>query len=241
MSEDYYKVLGVSKTATQDEIKAAYRALAIKHHPDRNKDKGAEVKMQQLNEAYAVLSDPEKRQKYDTYGQANFNQQYSQEDIFRNFNMEDLFKEFGFGAGGGGGFGFPGFGQFEEPEPTGVNVPLSFDELDRGVEKEFEVQHYNRCEHCSGTGGEPGSKLNKCPDCDGHGRRRVQQNTIFGRFEMVTTCNRCKGKGKIYDKQCKECRGQGRVLVRDKFRIKAEKVGGAGGKKEDTRRKFGVF
>jgi molecular chaperone DnaJ len=241
MSEDYYKVLGVAKTATQDEIKKAYRDLAIKHHPDRNKDKGAEAKMQQLNEAYAVLGDPEKRRQYDTFGSEGFNQRFSQEDIFRNFNVEDLFKEFGFG---GGGFGFPGFGSgfggMEEQEQTGVNLYLSFDDLERGVEKEFDVQHVKRCEHCDGTGGEPGSKQVKCTSCDGHGRKRVQQNTIFGRFEMVTACNKCRGRGKTYDKLCRECRGEGKVLVRERFTIKAGKPGG-GGKKEDTRRKFGVF
>ena len=189
-----------------------------------------------MNEAYAVLSDPEKRQQYDTYGQAGFNQRFSQEDIFRNFNFEDIFQQFG---GMGGGFGFPGFGGMEEQEQTGVNLYLSFDDLERGVEREFEVQHVKRCEHCGGTGGEPGSKQVKCTTCDGHGRRRVQQNTIFGRFDMVTACNRCRGKGKVYDKACKECRGEGKVVVRDRFTIRAGKPGSK--PKEDTRRKFGVF
>ncbi len=243
MAKDYYKVLGVAKTASQDEIKAAYRNLAIKHHPDRNKDKGkeAETKMQELNEAYAVLSDPEKRQQYDQFGSEGFNQRFSQEDIFRNFNFEDIFQQFGNMGGAAGGFGFPGFGGMEEQqEQTGVNLYLSFDDLEHGVDKEFEVQHVKRCEHCEGTGGEPGSKQIKCATCDGHGRRRVQQNTIFGRFEMVAPCNRCKGRGKVYEKECKECRGEGKVMVRDRFTIKAGKPGDSG-KREDNRRKFGVF
>lgn len=239
MSEDYYKILGVAKTATQDEIKHAYRSLAMKLHPDRNKEKGSEDTFKKVNEAYAVLSDPEKRQQYDAYGKEGFNQRFTQEDIFRNFNFEDIFQQFG--GMGGGGFGFPGFGEMQEQqEQTGVNLYLSFEDLERGVDKEFEVQHVKGCEHCEGTGGEPGSKQIKCTTCDGHGRRRVQQNTIFGRFEMVTACNRCRGRGKIYEKQCKECRGEGKVLVRERFTIKAGKPEGSN-KKEDSRRKFGVF
>lgn len=238
MAKDYYKVLGVAKTASQDEIKAAYRNLAIKHHPDRNKDKGkeAETKMQELNEAYAVLSDAEKRQQYDAYGSEGFNQKFTQEDIFRNFNFEDIFQQFG--GMGGGGFGFGGME--EQQEQTGVNLYLSFDDLEQGVDKEFEVQRLKACDYCSGTGGEPGAKQVKCEVCDGHGRRRVLQNTIFGRFEMVTPCNKCRGRGKVYEKVCKECRGEGKVLVRERFTIKAG-MPPKDGKKEDNRRKFGVF
>ncbi len=235
MSEDYYKILGVAKTATQDEIKHAYRGLAMKYHPDRNKEKGNEEKFKTINEAYAVLGDPEKRQQYDTYGQAGFNQKFSQEDIFRNFNFEDIFQQFGEGAG----FGFPGFGGFEQQEQTGVNLYLSFDDLERGVDKEFEVRRFKTCPHCEGTGGEPGAKQTKCAVCDGHGRRRVQQNTIFGRFEMVAACDKCRGRGKVYDKVCKECRGQEKILVVERFTVKAGMPGS--GKKEDSRRKFGVF
>ena len=145
-------------------------------------------------------------------------------------------RQFG---GMGGGFGFPGFGGMEEQEQTGVNLYLSFDDLERGVEREFEVQRIKGCEHCGGTGGEPGSKQVKCATCDGHGRRKVQHNTIFGRFEMLTACNRCRGRGKVYDKACNECRGEGKVVVRDSFTIRAGKPGSK--PKEDTRRKFGVF
>jgi molecular chaperone DnaJ len=238
MAEDYYKVLGVGKNATQDEIKHAYRTLAMKLHPDRNKEKGSEDKFKLVNEAYAVLSDPEKRQQYDTYGQAGFNQRFSQEDIFRNFNFEDLFNQAGFG-GGAGGFDFNPFGNFQEQEQTGVNLYLSFDDLERGVDKEFEVRRFKTCPHCSGTGGEPGAKQTKCAACDGHGRRRVQQNTIFGRFEMVTACDKCRGRGRVYDRVCKECKGQEKVMVVERFTVKAGMPGP--GKKEDSRRKFGVF
>ncbi|MDE1865384.1 MAG: DnaJ domain-containing protein [Candidatus Micrarchaeota archaeon] len=239
MSGDYYKILGVGKNATQDEIKSAYRSLALKYHPDRNKDKGAEDHFKQVNEAYAVLSDPEKRRQYDTFGQAGFNQRFSQEDIFRNFNFDDIFRDFGFG--GGFDFGDIGpFGGYQEPEQTGVNLYLSFDDLNRGVEREFEVQHVKRCDHCGGTGGEPGSKQVKCSTCDGRGQRRVQRNMGFASFSMISPCDKCRGRGKIYDKACKECRGEGRVIVRERFTIKAGKPGGSD-KKEDTRRKFGVF
>ena len=109
MDHDYYKILGVPRDASKDQIKKAYRELALKWHPDRNKEPTAETKIKEINEAYAVLSDPEKRKQYDTFGQAGFNQRFSQDDIFRNVNFEDIFKEFGFG-GGAGGFGFNPFG-----------------------------------------------------------------------------------------------------------------------------------
>src|SRR5271169_3191407 len=127
MSEDYYKVLGVSKTATQDDIKHAYRDLAMKLHPDRNKEKGSEDKFKKINEAYAVLGDPEKRKQYDAFGSEGFSQRYNQEDIFRNFNFEDILKNFqDFGFSGFGGMGDP-FQQAEQQ--TGVNLYLNFNEI----------------------------------------------------------------------------------------------------------------
>jgi molecular chaperone DnaJ len=223
MPKDYYSILGVGKGASADEIKKAYRAMAMKYHPDKNKEKGSEDRFKEINEAYAVLSDPEKRQQYDTYGSDQFNQRYSSEDIFKGFNFEDILKNMegmGFSP-----FGGSPFGNFEEPEHTGVNLNLSFEDIERGMDREFEVQRNKRCEHCNGSGGEPGSKLTKCDTCNGSGRRRIEQNTMFGRFQAVTVCNVCGGRGKTYEKLCRECRGNGKVLVREKFRVKVEKEG----------------
>ncbi len=229
MAEDYYKILGVSKTASIDEIKRAYRELAMKYHPDRNKSKDAEEIFKKVNEAYAVLSDPQKRQQYDTLGSDQFNRYYSPEDIFKNFDFESVFKNMGinfdFGdnpffqdmfGGGGGGFG-------QSRESDAVNIQLTFDEINKGASKEYEVQHYEVCPNCKGSGGEPGSKVVKCSVCNGTGRRHVQQNTIFGRFNAITTCERCGGRGKVYENVCRTCRGRGRIIVKDRFTVRVEK------------------
>ncbi len=235
MEEDYYEILGVSKNATKEQIKDAYRKLVLKHHPDVNKDPKAQARMQELNEAYAVLNNDEKRAQYDSFGPDQFGQRFSQEDIFRGFNPDDLLRNI---------FG-PGFSQFGDPfgkaqgaKPAGMNVYLPFDELERGVDKEFEVQHNETCPNCRGSGGEPGSKQLRCPSCDGTGSRRIQQNTPFGRFQMVSTCDRCRGRGKVYEKACHTCRGHGRVVVTERFRVRAERVDkDAAGKSK----KFGMF
>ncbi len=227
---DYYNILGVSKNASADEIKRAYRELAMKLHPDRNKDSGAEEKFKEVNEAYAVLGDPEKRRQYDSVGHEQFNKRFTEEDIFRGFNPEDLFGSI-FGSGG---FGTVGdlFGR-EAQRQTGVNIHLPFNDLERGIDKEFVVEYYRTCGNCSGTGGEPGSKLTKCPSCNGAGKRHVQQNTPFGRLQMTTICEKCGGKGKTFERECRECRGNGTVPVKEKFRLRAEKTSS-----ESPRKKF---
>lgn len=224
MESDYYEILGVPKDATEVQIKDAYRKLVLKYHPDRNKDPLAEAKMRELNGAYAVLSDPEKRRQYDTFGPGEFNQRFSQEDIFRGFNTEDIFRDI-FGSAGFGNFSTFGsmFGNQQEQEQTGVNLYLSFDELEKGVNKEFSVQYYKVCNHCRGNGGEPGSKQARCPACNGSGRRHVQQNTPFGRLQVMTTCDRCGGRGKSFERSCRECNGNGRTVVTEKFKIRAER------------------
>ncbi len=240
MAKNYYEVLGISKNATADQIKGAYRDLALKFHPDRNKDKAAEEKFKQINEAYAVLSDPEKRKQYDSFGPEGFGRKYSEEDIFRNFNFEDIMRDFqeNFGMGGfGGPFGTDMFSQ-QQQEQTGVNLYLSFDDIEKGIDKEFEVQHHSKCEHCRGSGGEPGSKLTKCQECNGTGRRHIHQNTIFGMFDMVSTCNVCGGRGRNYETKCRECKGNGMVLVKERFRVNVEK---SGDRKEKPKGKSGFF
>ena len=237
----------MGKNASQDEIKRAYRELAMKYHPDRNKDKDAEAKFKEINEAYAVLGDEQKRKQYDTYGPSGFGQRFSEEDIFKGFNFEDIFKQmqdnvFGF-SGMGGQFG----DMFNEAEQTGVNINLQFSDMEKGFDRTFEVKHYKTCSNCRGSGGEPGSRQIKCESCNGTGRRRMQQNSILGRFEMITTCNRCSGRGKIFESACKVCRGHGRVIATEKFRIRAESVDSAGKEEKDGnasgggRKRFGFM
>jgi molecular chaperone DnaJ len=237
MTKNYYDVLGVGKSATAEEIKGAYRQLALKYHPDRNKDKSSEEKFKEINEAYAVLGDSDKRKQYDAYGPEGFGQKYSEDDIFKGFNFEDVIREFQENMFAGGGFGGDMFSA-EPPEQTGVNLYLSFNDIEKGVDREFEVQRYKTCDNCRGSGGEPNSRQVKCVKCDGSGRMHIQQNTMFGRFDMVSTCNKCGGRGKTFEKVCKECKGHGRVVVKERFRIKAEKST----KEEKPKgRFFGVF
>ncbi|MGI0141263.1 MAG: DnaJ domain-containing protein [Candidatus Micrarchaeales archaeon] len=234
MTKDYYEVLGVAKNASEEQVKKAYRELVIKYHPDKNKDPKAQARMQEINEAYAVLGNAQKRQQYDTYGAQQFGQQYNAEDIFRGFNTEEMFKDI-FGQNFdpfSGGFG-------DNTEQQGVNLSFSFNDIEKGIDREFAVEHYKTCTHCSGGGGEPGSKQVTCQTCDGTGRRHIQQNSLFGRFQMVITCDRCKGRGKIFEKKCGTCKGQGKVVVTDRFRVRVDKSG-----KEDSdpkKKKFGMF
>ncbi len=230
MAKNYYDVLGVKKGASADQIKSAYRELALKYHPDRNKNKDAEEHFKEINEAYAVLSDQQKRQQYDSFGPEGFGRRFSEEDIFRGFNMEDVLRDlqnFGFSFGGdafGGGNPFGGMFS-QQQEQTGVNIPLSFDDIERGIDQVIEVTRVKRCSNCNGTGGEPGSKQIKCTACGGTGSTRVHQNTPFGIINVVATCGKCGGRGKTYEKVCSVCKGHGMNNIKERFRIKVEKDG----------------
>lgn len=221
---DYYNILGVSKGASDDEIKKAYRKLAHKYHPD--KSGGDEKKFKEINEAYQVLSDKTKRTQYDQFGQT-------------------------FGAGGGpagqggfdfGGFDFGGFsrkgggfefdfggGDFEDifsnifgggtrratrkrrGQDIQVDVEIDFREMAEGTTREISLRKSVVCDHCSGTGGEPGAKVETCPTCKGTGRVEKVTRSFFGSFSQVSTCPECQGEGKIYSKKCTKCGGDGRV------------------------------
>jgi len=229
---DYYEILGVKKSASKDEIKDAYRTLALKYHPDRNKEAGAEDKFKEISEAYAVLSDEEKRQTYDQYGHAGFDQRYSQEDIFRNANFEDIFREFGFSFGGAGGSPFEDlfsqafFGSSGRGRRGGRGADLRYDlhitldEAAKGASKEISFRRNRRCEHCLGKGAEPGSKISACPKCGGRGQ--VQSNRRlgpFGSFTSITACPSCAGNGSKPDKLCNMCNGSGSQLANEKFSV----------------------
>ncbi|MEK6982351.1 MAG: molecular chaperone DnaJ [Candidatus Micrarchaeota archaeon] len=208
--KDYYEILGVNKTSSADEIKSAYRKLAFQFHPDKNKSSDAENKFKEISEAYAVLSDPQKKSTYDQYGHEGFSQQYSQEDIFRNANPEDfgdMFRNFGFGDVGdlfGGGRRRGDYGADLQYE-----LDISLEEAAKGAKKDIHLKHSTSCSHCDGNGIEPGSEIIRCQTCNGRGQ--VQQARTLGamRFVTASTCNKCRGAGKIPTKLCKECDGEG--------------------------------
>ncbi|MFH1221646.1 MAG: molecular chaperone DnaJ [Candidatus Micrarchaeota archaeon] len=219
--KDYYEVLGVAKTAGKDDIKQAYRKLALQFHPDRNKDAGAEERFKEISEAYAVLSDDQKRQEYDAYGHAGFGQQYSREDIFRNANyadFEDVFGNMGFG---GDPFDLFGFG--ERRQRTGgdlqTSVELTLEEAAKGATREFDYNRVKKCSTCKGSGGAPGAGIRTCPQCGGAGRVRITRRLGPMHFQTIAACNKCGGAGKSYDRACGDCNGNGMKKQRDHISI----------------------
>ena len=226
---DYYEVLGVSKTATQDELKKAYRKLARKYHPDLNKDnEEAAEKFKECNEAYSVLSDDQKRAQYDQFGHAAFENGgmgggggFGGAGGFGGFGgsgMEDIFDMFFGGQGGRGG------NRAKSGPQRGADLrfdlEISFEEAAFGLEKEINLYRDETCDHCHGEGAEPGSKVESCPECNGTGYVRFTQNTMFGQMVNERPCSRCKGEGKIISEPCKECRGKGTVKRNKKLKVK---------------------
>jgi len=222
MSKDYYKILGVSKNASKEEIKQAFRKLAQQHHPDKG---GDEKKFKEINEAYSVLSNDEKRQQYDQFG-SDFSgfagaSGMSWEDIFRSYSSQGQNIEFDIGDIFGGSSFSDIFSQFfggnmrrtrkEKGKDIVVDVEITLEEAFSGVSKEIQLRKYNVCKHCKGTGGEPGSGKRKCPECDGAGQIQQTKRTFFGTFSQIITCPKCFGEGQVHEKECKECRGAGRV------------------------------
>ena len=229
--KDYYDILGVKRSASKDEIKSAYRTLALKFHPDRNKDAGAEERFKEISEAYAVLSDDEKRATYDQYGHAGFDQRYSTEDIFRNANFGDLFREFGFGFGGGpfedvfassffGSQGRRGARQHGRGADLRYDLEITLEEAAKGVSKELSFGRQVRCKRCSGSGAEPGSRISECRACSGTGQVRTSARLgPFGSFTSLSPCRECSASGKKAEKECKECRGGGTVSSSEKVAV----------------------
>lgn len=217
--KDFYEVLGVSKGASEDEIKKAYRKMAMKYHPDKNPgNKGAEDKFKEANEAYSILSDADKKNKYDRFGHAGVD------------------PNAGFGGGGGGGFGGAGSGGFEDifdmfggmfgggggggqrrrNGPTKgrdlqQSISIAFSEAAFGVKKQIQVTKYVACHACDGTGSEKGTSKITCPKCNGSGEVRTIKSTPFGQFQSSAPCDRCNGTGQINEHPCKECSGSGKV------------------------------
>ena len=224
---DYYEILGLSKSATADEIKTAYRKLAFQFHPDRNKDAGAEAKFKEISEAYAVLSDVNKRSQYDQYGHTGFDQMYSQEDIFKNADFSNFEEMFGgsnpFEDIFGSMFGFSGgarsSGTFRDiGSDLETAVEISLEEAASGVKKEIRYRRNRACAKCKGSGSKDGNKT-KCTTC--HGRGQVQQARRMGTMSFVTMapCQKCHGKGAIIENPCHNCNGNGKVREEEDISI----------------------
>ena len=237
MAQDYYQTLGVSKSASAEEIKRAYRKLAHEHHPDKNK--GNEGKFKEINEAYQVLSNPEKRAQFDRFG-ANFQNGAQGQGGgagagFNGFDFEDIFG--GFSAGGGSAFGGEdAFDMFSDIFGGGqkatrrarrergvdleMEIYLSFEEAVFGVEKEITLEKADACPHCKGSGAEPGSKVLTCPKCHGQGQIRTTRRTIFGQIASSATCDECDGTGKVPQQACSQCKGAGQVRQAKTLKVK---------------------
>ena len=222
---DYYEVLGVSKTADEKEIKSAFRKLAKKYHPDVSKEPDAAEKFKEAQEAYAVLSDEQKRKQYDQYGHAAFDQMNGGAGFdFSDFDFSDIFGDL-FGSAFGGGFSnFGGFGggssrgsRARRGADKLMRVDLSFEEAAFGCKKNINVDVFEECHECGGKGGK-GEKT--CSTCHGSGSVTSQQNTLFGAFMTRTTCPDCGGKGKTYSSICSDCRGTGKVKENKTLEVK---------------------
>lgn len=219
---DYYEVLGLSKGASDDEIKKAYRKLAKKYHPDLNPgDAEAEKSFKEVNEAYSVLSDSDKKAKYDQYGHAAFDPGAGGGQGFGGFNMDfdmgdvgDIFSSFFGGGGGARRKNGPTQGADRE-----ARVTLTFEEAAFGVKKDVIYNRIEKCQKCSGTGAAEGTSPKTCSKCGGTGTVRVQQRTPFGMMQSTRPCDDCRGSGKIIEKPCTECRGSGSVVKRKTFEI----------------------
>jgi molecular chaperone DnaJ len=221
--KDYYEVLGVQKTANKDQIKDAYRKLALQYHPDRNKEAGAEEKFKEISEAYAVLSDDQKRSQYDNLGHAGFDQRYTQEDIFRTTDFDSVFRDMGFGdlfrSIFGGGFG-GGYEDRNRGQDLAFDLQITLEEAAKGVEKSIDIPRTEHCDICGGSGAAPGSSARICPTCGGQGKVQNMRKAGFAMYVQVQACPTCKGKGRIIENPCSNCHGSGLVKKRRTITIK---------------------
>ncbi|HXG14400.1 MAG TPA: molecular chaperone DnaJ [Candidatus Nitrosotenuis sp.] len=215
---DYYEVLGVSKSDSADTIKSQYRKLALKFHPDRNKSPEAAEHFKEISEAYAVLSDPEKRKLYDQYGHAGLEGRYSTEDIFQGArgNFDDIFSNFGFGGFDSifeSLFGRGGFGGFARQRGADIlyETSVTLEDVFRGKRLDIEVKKNVDCGDCNGSGCAPGTKQETCPGCRGQGQVRITRNMGFSTFVTVQPCTKCHGEGKFIPKPCSTCKGTGKT------------------------------
>ncbi len=218
-TRDYYEILSVEKTATGEEVKRAYRRLAMKHHPDRNPgDLEAEARFKECAEAYEVLSDPQRRSTYDKYGHAGLRGTASHD--FRSMNVEDIFSMFNdiFGGGIPGGRGRGGGRGVPRGYDLETEVEITLEEVFAGTERDVEFKRLDVCQTCKGSGAKPGTEPTKCTTCGGVGQ--VIQTGLGGMFRMQTTCPSCRGRGSVVAERCGDCRGAGRVAVKRSLTVK---------------------
>jgi molecular chaperone DnaJ len=224
---DYYEVLNVPRTASKEEIKKAYRKLALKYHPDRNKSPDAEEQFKEISEAYAVLSDDEKRTQYDRFGHAGISGRYTWDDIFRGADFDSIFRGMGFGFGGFetifdiffGGRGRRGYGP-QRGRDLRYDLELTLEEAAFGLDREVAIPGFDPCDTCHGSGVRPGTGPKNCPKCNGTGEvRRIRS---FGNmhFTEIQTCNECHGKGVFVENLCAACKGSGAVQRLRKIKLK---------------------
>ncbi len=226
---DYYEVLGVQKGASDDEIKKAYRKTAKKYHPDLNpNDKEAEEKFKECNEAYEVLSDPQKKARYDQFGFAGVDPNYGAGQggygaggfgFDGDIDLGDIFSSFFGGGGGFGGFGGRNPNAPQRGRDIQISLTLTFEEAAKGCKKTVDVPRVEDCSECNGTGAAKGSSPKTCPDCGGRGVVNVQSRTAFGVMNTQRTCSTCNGKGKVIDKPCQKCAGKGKVRRKNKIEV----------------------
>ena len=212
--KDYYEVLGVKRDAPKERLKEAYRKLAMQFHPDRNKSPDAEQKFKEVSEAYAVLSDDEKRKQYDSYGREGVYQRYSPEDIFRGVNFGDVFRDTGFGGFDDIFAQFFGGGARERPgrgADLTYHLQLELEEATAESTREIEVPRTEICRTCDGSGAKPGTSPETCGVCGGSGQVQKVQSAGFARLVRITPCGKCGGRGYTIDSPCKECRGTGTI------------------------------
>ena len=215
---DYYETLGINRDAAPDEVKRAFRRLAMEFHPDRNSDPGAEARFKEINEAYEVLSDPEKRSTYDRFGHAGLDGAFSGSRGFEGFGpfggFGDIFDAF-FGAASQSRRRAPSRGADLQ-----VAIDLTFEESAFGTTKKVSINRTELCSQCNGLRAQPGTEPQRCPTCEGLGEVRRVQRSVFGQFINVTACDRCRGEGWIIPTPCNKCRGTGRERVTRELEVK---------------------
>ena len=226
MAADYYQILGVERGASQDEIKKAYRKLAVKYHPDKNPgDKAAEEKFKEISQAYEVLSNPEERSRYDQFGHDAYTNAGHGGGAYDSRRAQDIFSQFFGGGFGGGGFSFEDlFGGGRQQNPNApergddlrYDMEIDFEDAMYGAEKQVTIPRLQGCDACHGSGCEPGTGKKTCSRCGGSGSQTISQ----GFFSVRQACSACRGTGQIIEKPCRKCSGQGRVQIRDSFSIR---------------------